>query len=218
MSLVILVPMLGRPHTVAPLLESIRDTCDAHVLFLVTAGDQGVIDAVSDEHHVQVSPQASGDYARKINFGISLTEEDHIFTGACDLKFHPGWYEACLAKMHERIGVVGTNDMGNLGTRNGGHATHMLVARWYVEQHGTIDEPGKFYHEGYPHEFVDNEAYETAKARGMYAHARDSFVEHIHPLHGKAPWDPMYEQMRHRIDVGSVLFRERRLLWRHALR
>lgn len=227
MSLVILVPMLGRPHHVAPLLESIAATTpdEWRALFVLTPGDDEVEAAVQvaagkdgrvDILHV--GPHARGDYSRKINAGIAATDEEHIFTGASDLRFHPGWYEAALAMMTPGIGVVGTNDLGNLGTRNGGHATHFLVTRWYVEQHGTIDEPGKFYHEGYPHEFVDNEAYETAKTRRMYAHARDAIVEHLHPLWGKASWDPMYEQMRHRIDVGSVLFRERRLLWRHGLR
>ena len=110
--------------------------------------------------------------------------------------------------------MVGTNDLGNRGTANGRHATHMLVTREYVERHGTIDEPGKFYHEGYPHELVDDEAVQTARARGAYAHAPDSIVEHLHPLWGKGEWDPLYMQIRARIEEGRVLFQPRRQLWR----
>lgn len=217
MSLVILVPMLGRPHHVAPLHESIRTTCDARVLFLLTPGDDEVLAAVkseTDEGFLFVGPHAPGDYARKINAGIAATTEDHIFTGASDLKFHPGWYEAAVAKLAPGIGVVGTNDLGNRGTANGRHATHMLVTREYVEKFGTIDEPGKFFHEGYPHECVDNEAVETARSRGAYAHAAESLVEHLHPLWGKGEWDETYRQIPDRIEVGQRLFRERRRLWR----
>lgn len=213
--LVILVPMLGRPHHVAPLLESIRATCDARVVFLLSPGDDEVYEVLADEERVVVDwPNGPGDYTRKINHGIAVTAEDHIFTGASDLLFHPGWYEAAAEKLNDQVGVVGTNDLGNVGTANGGHATHFLVARWYVERFGTADEPGKFYHEGYWHELCDNEAYETAKARRRYAHARDSHVEHLHPLWGKAEWDPTYSLMRQRIDEGRLLFLKRRRLWR----
>ena len=214
MSLVVLVPMLGRPHTVTPLLESIRETCTARVLFLLTPGDDDVAAAVAADEYLYVERQERGDYARKINHGIVATTEEHIFTGACDLRFHPGWYEAALAKLGPGIGVVGTNDLGNRGTITGRHATHMLVTRSYVEEFGTIDEPGKFYHEGYPHELVDDEAVQTARARGALAHASQSIVEHLHPLWGKAEWDDVYEAIPGRIRAGQRLFAERRKLWR----
>jgi hypothetical protein len=212
-SLVVLVPMLGRPHHVAPLLESIRATCAARVLFLLTPGDTEVEEAVADEEHDFIDWQ-SGDYGRKINHGIRTTTEEHIFTGASDLRFHPGWYEKAVAKLAPGIGVVGTNDLGNRRTAVGFHATHMLVTRAYVEEFGTVDEPGKFYHEGYPHELVDDEAVGTAKSRGAYAHAVDSIVEHLHPLWGKGEWDETYAAIPERIRIGQRLFKERRPMWR----
>jgi hypothetical protein len=212
-SLVILVPMLGRPHHVAPLLESIRATCDARVLFLLTPGDDDVAVAVEGEEHLTVE-WAPGDFARKTNLGIAATTEEHIFTGASDLRFHEGWYEAACAKLRPGIGVVGTNDLGNRRTAVGRHATHMLVTRTYVQEQGTIDEPGKFFHEGYPHELVDDEAVATARARGAYAHANDSIVEHLHPLWGKGEWDETYAAIPDRIREGHRLFTERRKLWR----
>lgn len=216
MSLVIVVPILGRPQHVAPLYESIRATCDARVLFMLTPGDDAVIEAVkadTDEDFLFVD-WAPGDYARKINAGIKATTEEHIFTGASDLRFHDGWYEACLRKLTLGIGVVGTNDLGNRGTATGRHATHMLVTRAYVEKFGTVDEPGKFFHEGYQHELVDDEAVGTARARGAYAHAADAYVEHLHPLWGKGEWDDFYEGVPDRIRAGQRLFQERRKLWR----
>jgi len=211
--LVILVPMLGRPHHVGPLLESIRKTCQARVVFLLTPGDGEVRAAIGDEQALSVEYQPTGDYARKINTGIAATTEDHIFTGASDLKFHPAWYEEACAKLTPGVGVVGTNDLGNRRTAIGRHATHMLVTREYVERFGTIDEPGKFYHEGYEHEWVDDEAVETAKARGAYAHAPDSHVEHLHPMWGKNDWDETYAAMSIRYRTGLKLFGARRRLW-----
>lgn len=213
MSLVVLVPMLGRPHRVAPLLESIRATCDARVLFLLTPGDHDVVAAVGGEEHLFVDYQPVGDYARKVNRGIAATTEEHIFTGADDLKFHPFWYRHAINKLRPGIGVVGTNDRCNRRTMRGEHATHMLVTRSYVDERGTIDEPGKFFHEGYPHEWCDDEAVETAKRRGAWAHARDSIVEHLHPMNRKAPMDALYAAQGERMAAGRGLYVERRRMW-----
>lgn len=213
MSLVVLVPMLGRPHRVTPLLTSIRATCDARVLFLLTPGDHDVIAAVGDEQHLFVDREPAGDYARKINRGIAATTEEHIFTAADDLKFWPFWYQHAVRQLRPGVGVVGTNDRCNRRTMRGEHATHMLVTRSYVDQHGTIDEPGKFFHEGYPHEWCDDEAVETAKRRGAWSHCRDSIVEHLHPMNRKAPMDPMYAAQGERMVAGRVIYQERRRLW-----
>lgn len=213
--LVVLVPILRRAHRVAPLLESVRSTCDARVLFVCTVDDQAVLDAVDEAgaERMQIPWQSTGDYARKINVGIAATTEPLIFTGADDLAFQPGWLRAARARLRPGIGVVGTNDRCNRRTIRGEHATHMLVTRSYVEQFGTIDEPGKFYHEGYPHEFCDDEAVATAKLRGAFAHARDSIVEHLHPMTGRAPTDELYDGQAARMVLGRPIFEQRRALW-----
>lgn len=155
----------------------------------------------------------SGNYATKINSGVEYTDEPFIFTGADDLEFHPGWYAKALEKMTKDIMVVGTNDLCNPAVIAGMHATHFLVKREYFAQ-GTIDEPYKLLHEGYEHEWVDNEFIETAKARGVYAHADEAVVEHLHPMVGKAPMDQLYEGSQGRIQRGGQLFMQRQLLWR----
>lgn len=209
--LCILVPMLGRPHTVEPLLDSIHEaTPTARVLFLVSPEDYEVHDAIGDHERLTI-PWRPGDYQRKINEGYRHTAEPLLFTGACDIRFHPGWFEACLARLSGQIGVVGTNDLCNSRTRLR-HSTHSLVTRDYADR-GTIDEPRTIYHEGYPHELCDDELVETAKRRGAYAHARDAHVEHLHPMNGGAPMDELYAQQAERILAGRALFRERRRLW-----
>lgn len=214
--LVVVVPMLGRPHRVLPLLASLDETApDARILFALSPHDHEVLKAVAKagREHIAVPHQRGGDYQRKINAGIRTTAEPLIFTAADDLRFHPGWVQAARAKLRPGIGVVGTNDLCSPRVIRGEHATHMLVTRDYVERHGTIDEPGKFFHEGYPHEWCDDEAVETAKKRNAWAFAADSIVEHLHPMAGKAPTDALYAQQPIRLVQGRRLYKRRRRLW-----
>jgi len=212
---VVLVPMLGREHRVAPLLASLSASCDARPLFLLSQHDEPVRAAVEamGADHVTVPGPGPGDYARKINTGLRESTEPLLFLGADDLHFHPGWLEAATAKLAPGIGVVGTNDLGSKRVMAGIHATHSLVTRTYAETFGTIDEPGKILHEGYPHEYVDDELVGTAKHRKAWAFAFDSRVEHLHPAWGKAPVDAMYGQQRRRMAQGRPIFEARKHLW-----
>lgn len=213
--LAILVPMLGRPHRIVPLLASIRAaTPEAFVLFLVTPDDSQVrreVIRVGCEQ-LSVPRRPTGDYARKINTGYRATTQPHLFTAADDLHFHPGWYEAAVAKLAPGVGVVGTNDLGSPRVMAGDHSTHSLVTREYADL-GTIDEPGKIYHEGYVHEWVDDELVGTAKRRGAWAFAFDARVEHLHPNWGKSPTDKMYANQRARMRAGHATYIKRSRLW-----
>jgi hypothetical protein len=86
--LVILVPVLRRPHNVRPLPESIRATTpDARVLFIADPGDT--------EEHAAIAAKGAemqivkGNYAKKINRGIAATDEPLIFQGADDIASGP---------------------------------------------------------------------------------------------------------------------------------
>jgi glycosyltransferase involved in cell wall biosynthesis len=211
--LAIIVPMLRRAHRVKPLLESIRGTCDARVVFAVTPDDSAVIEALRGEETIVVPWEPRGDYARKCNQGVAHTTEPLLFFAADDLLFHPGWFEAATAKLTPGIGVVGTNDLGNPRVIRGRHATHCLVTRDYIVQHGTIDESGKVMHEGYVHEFVDDELVGTAIRRRAWAFAKDSHVEHLHPHWGKCVTDELYDAQAARLKASRPLFRQREKLW-----
>jgi len=214
---VVLVPMLGRAHRVAPLVESLTATTPtARLLFCCTPRDVDVLAAIgaAGAAHIVVPHLPVGDYARKINAGYRSTSEPLIFTGACDLRFHPGWLEAAKAQLRPGIGVVGTNDLGNPRVLAGDHATHFLVTRAYADQHGTIDGPGQVMAECYPHEYVDDEMVGTAQMRGAWAMAIDSVVEHEHPDWGKAPFDDLYLQQRRRMTLGRRVYNRRRWRWK----
>jgi glycosyltransferase involved in cell wall biosynthesis len=209
---VILVPVLRRPQRVQPLLTSVAETTPQphRVLFICDHDDvdeQRAIRAAGAEMLI-----CSGSYAIKINAGAEATDEPLVFLGADDLRFHRRWLETALTALTGDVGVVGTNDLGNRRVRVGRHATHNLVTRDYIAR-GTIDEPGKVLHEGYRHNFCDDELVQTARLRRAWAFARRSVVEHLHPDWGKAQDDDVYRYGKQTFEIDRGLFRERRALW-----
>jgi glycosyltransferase involved in cell wall biosynthesis len=215
---VIVVPVLRRPHRAAPLVESVAAaTPEPHrVLFVASPDDLAEQEAVKHagaDLLVVDRPAGPGDYARKINAGVRATNEPLILFGADDLHFHPDWLPEAAAFLNDRTLVVGTNDLGNRRVLAGKHSTHPLVARSYIEQHGTIDGPGVALHEGYHHNWVDNEFCATAQRRRVWAFARRSVVEHLHPSWEKAPDDAVYRLGRRSFERDREYFRERRRLW-----
>lgn len=213
MKLVLLVPVLRRPHRVAPLLRSAKETADCRVLFICDPDDEAEITAVKKARAEHFT--LAGNYAEKINAGVRATREPLIFLGADDLRFHPGWLEAAQAKLEPGIGVVGTNDLCNPRTFEGDHSTHSLITREYARR-GTVDDPDCLLHEGYEHEYVDDELIGTAKARGAYAHAQDAIVEHLHPMAGKARSDALYAAQGQRMRRTRHIFDARLPLWTSA--
>lgn len=216
----VLVPVLGRPGRVEPLVASLEAAsavipCTAY--FLVSQGDGAELEAVrrSGSKAIEVGwPAGKADYARKMNLGVAETDEPFVFFGADDLHFHPGWAERAVAAWYEtQCCVIGTNDMGNSRVTQGDHSTHSLVDRDYLACHGTIDEPGRLLHEGYWHNFVDDEFIQTAKARGTYYQAKDSRVEHLHPDWGKGPQDATYRRGKEHFNDDRRHFQSRQPLW-----
>lgn len=196
--LVILVPALGRPHRVEPLLDSIAEnTSTSHrVLFICDPDDfeqqRACHDAGVDVMLLRPIHPA-GPYAAKVNAGCRASTESLIFLGADDLHFHEGWLEAALEHVDVGAQVVGVNDMISRRIDRRDHATHFLITRAYAELPTVDGRPGPL-HDGYSHWFVDDELTATAQMREVYAYARDSLVEHLHPMNGKAPMDATYER------------------------
>lgn len=214
---VALVPVLHRPWRIDPVLRSFEaGTPGPHrLLFIVSESDRAVQAAVQEAggQALVVEDWRHGDYPRKIQAGFDATTEPLIFTGADDLAFHPGWLDHAVAKLRAGVGVVGTNDQCNKRVMRGEHATHLLITRAYVTEHGTIDQRGQVMHTGYWHECCDDELVQTAMARGAWAFAADSIVEHLHPDVGKAPVDAMYAAQAVRLRQGRALLNQRRPLW-----
>lgn len=217
---VLLVPVLRRPHRVAPLLESIdQATPEPHrVLFILSPDDEAEHDAVrasgADWLTMDESYVGKGDYAKKINQGYVHSTEPLLFLGADDLRFHHGWLDRAVSRLGGTVHVVGTNDLGNARVMAGEHSTHSLVTRDYVDVFGTVDEHAKVLHEGYRHNFCDTEFVGTAIRRKAFAFAADSVVEHLHPHWGKAEHDHVYKIGQRTFERDRMTYATRRRLWR----
>lgn len=218
-SIAVIVPVLGRPQNAQPLVDSFTASVpDAELVFVASRSDHEQRQACLRAGKVALladwEPEP-GDYARKIQLGYESTGAPYVLCGADDLRFHPGW-DAELLRIAEEfdVGVIGTNDLGNQQTVAGRHSTHPLVARCYIDERGGyVGGEGRVYFDGYDHQMVDLELIQTAQARGCYAHAHRSVVEHAHYLWRKAPDDDTYRKGRRATAADRRLFESRRQLW-----
>lgn len=196
----ILIPVLGRGHLIAPLVENIHQATvvEHEIVFICTAGDSAESDCIrSGEWTISVEWEPGrGDFAKKINHAYGRCESDWFFQGATDLRFVAGWDEEALRVAKAwRSGVIGTNDLGNPLVTRGQSSTHTMFSREYIEKFGgTFDDSGIVFSEQYDHQFVDTEFVELAKLRKQFRAARRSVVEHLHPHWNKGEMDSTYEK------------------------
>jgi glycosyltransferase involved in cell wall biosynthesis len=219
--LVILIPVLRRPQNVGLLVTSITKNSGGYeLLFIASPNDKEEIDELENQKQQYVVMDGlytnRGDYARKINRGFKEIEADWYFLGADDLRFHTGWFEeAMIIHAETNACVIGTNDMGNPAVIKGNHSTHSLVLRDYIKEcGGSYNEPGRIYHEGYRHNFVDTELVATAKSREAWAFSSKSLVEHLHPDWKKGHKDDVYELGKSGWYDDQKLFEKRSGLWK----
>jgi glycosyltransferase involved in cell wall biosynthesis len=213
----IVVPVLNRTQNIAPLIRSVETaTPEPHrLLFVVDETDRAELAALRDiGADTLVVPRTHISYPHKVNAAYLATSEPLLFLAADDVRFHPGWLTAATAKLSATVAVVGTNDLGNARTIDGTHSTHTLVTRAYCDDPGGAHgEPGSVMHAGYSHWFCDDELVGLAQARGVYAAATDSVVEHMHPYHAKAARDATYARGERRRAQDRRLHNKRARLW-----
>lgn len=212
--IVVVMPVLGRPGHAAEAYEQAmgaqRDV-PYRVVFVPTEGDDAEIRACrATGADVLVSPVEG--WAAKLNYAFRRTSEPWLLCGADDLCFCPGWADVALERAGG-AGVVGTNDLANARVQAGTHSTHPLIARWYAEEYGTIDQPGLVAHPGYRAWFADDELVQTARARRAWVFVRGCHVEHLHPHYGKADDDATYRLGQAASTADRLLFEQRRPLW-----
>ncbi len=198
----VVVPVLGRPHRVAPLVESFRASMarDATLYFVADDTDADELAAIRDVAQAGTDVQLIVadelvTFPRKANLAYQVTAEPWLFLCGDDVHFHRGWLWKALREARDRYSLVATNDGFNPRVLRGDHATHPLIRRAWVEERGASwDGPGTLCHEGYRHWFVDEEWTTRAKIDRVFTWARHSMVEHLHHLAGKAEIDNTYRQ------------------------
>ena len=217
----VLVPVLGRPQNVQPLIEAFKATTAAYQIhFLCTWGDEEQITACMEVDaltHICCEPGRS-EYPQKMNVGYALTDRPFLLLAADDLSPEPGWDTEALKVAEETgAGVIGTNDMANGYVMAGIFSTHSLVRRRYVTEMGaSLDGPGTLIHEGYDHNFSDRELCGLAQARGEWAFAKNARILHRHPLWKSAPWDKTYRKGLATFHEDQALFLSRASEWGYA--
>lgn len=219
--LAVLVPVLNRPANAGPLAlnwsnDGRPDDDDWSVLyFLVNGHDRDELEAVIEaseyaEVDYLVVPDDCVTWPQKINYGAANLPADWYLLAADDIRFTPGWWDATARlRKNKRVGVIGTNDLGNPRVAAGQLVIHPLVRATYIRDYGTVDEPGKVVHDGYHHWCCDDELLWTAKSRDAYVYCADAVIEHLHPYWGKGEMDATYAKGEANADADMALWRER---------
>jgi glycosyltransferase involved in cell wall biosynthesis len=209
----VIVPVMRRPHRVAPLIESLRNsTDDARIVFVADHDDTDEIDAIYDAGaYVVINHGDVKTFAAKVNIGYRATSEPWLLFVGDDVEFHLDWLEAAIDTAGDTWHLIATNDLRNQAVMAGQHATHPLMRRTWIDTHGASwDGPGTVAHEGYRHWYVDNEWTCVAQHARVFNFAFDSIIEHHHPI-----WDPgvanddVYELGQRNAQLDHELFAAR---------
>lgn len=213
----VIIPTYGRADRLARVAANIAENTEtAHrVVFAVEVDDTASIDVAAELDVDVVVNERKANYSGAITTAYLATPAEHVFAGADDLNFHPGWDIPALALMDDWTMVVGTNDLLNPYVTAGLHATHYLVDRRYLDEvGGVIDEgPGSFLFDGYDHTYTDTEFIGTAKMRARFRPCFDSVVEHMNAWSPKGEIDATARKTMRAIDADSKLYDSRRDLW-----
>lgn len=211
-SVAILVPVLNRPHRVEPLLQSIAAATEVPHRVIFGCSDQPTVDELDrlGAWYIRDEGGAEGTWPKRINRLFTHVLEPYILTGADDLAFRPGWFEAAMIAMSQLpdgSGVVGVNDLHNPAS------VHFIMCRKYIEKFGGAMEPGVPACDLYEHQYTDDDIRASAIFHGRWIIAKDSVIEHLHVGAGKAPMDETYRMGEASSAQGHAVFQSRAHLW-----
>jgi hypothetical protein len=197
-----------RAHRIASVVQSIAESTEDYSIVVIAA--TGECADAAKELPVTLLEDSGGTWPQRINAGYRITNEPYIFTGADDLAFRPGWFQAAMRVMETIDGVVAVNDLMNMA------GVHYLISKNFIETiGGVIDQPpGVIACESYTHQYVDDEIRATAIFRNRWGGVvRDSIVEHLHPGLGKSESDLTYQIGEASGSQGYQVFQSRAHLW-----
>ena len=205
----VIVPVLERPQNAEPFMRSLRATTGLATVYAVCNVDEDA-EAWAQAGAEVIRTEAIS-FPEKVNVAYPQTSAPWVFLCGDDVAFRPGWWDH-VQRVASTTGanVVGTNDLANPLVLSGDHATHMAISRSYIDETGASwDGPGVVCHEGYRHQFVDDEILTAAKQRNTWAPCLASFVEHHHPLWGNAEDDETYRRGARHEGKDKALFIKR---------
>ncbi len=190
----IVVPVMRRPQNAERFTKSLRESdADAEVFAVYDAEDAATREAWEAAGAWMVLAETGESYACKVNWAFQFVTTPWVFICGDDVIFDPEWFKPIryIINRQPEIRVIGVPD-GSGSTAD--FAPHFLLAADYVTERGASwDGPGVVCHEGYRHNYVDNEIIDVAKKRGVWHLCRTSLVEHLHPAWRKGEWDEVYK-------------------------
>jgi hypothetical protein len=190
--LLVVVPTRGRPQSVAPIIEAWDETgaCDdADLLFVVDADDP----RLGEYRAAPVAPWLRMEVADrwqpmvpKLNMVAAQQAGTYFAVGFAGDDHRPrskGWARTMLAALADLgTGVVYGNDLLQ-GQR--------LASSWVMTS-DIVRTLGRMVPAPVEHMACDNAVMALAGEAGCLAYLPDVVIEHLHPLAGKAEWDPGY--------------------------
>lgn len=219
----IIVPTLGRPHLLEPLLENIAAVTPPvyRVVFVVDPEDDPsweVMGRVFRDHPEAMAIEHAGTYPVKTNRGVAMSDSEFVALVNDDVVFHEGWWELARSALRRGVDVIGPSDT-TPATEGGQAVTMPIVRRSYIQSPGGAwGERGKALHEGYHHNFSETELWELARFREVARYISRCVIEHRHPDWGTAGIDETYRKGAHTgWAEDEALFNQRREEWLAAL-
>jgi len=197
--LLVVVPTRGRPHAVVPIVEAWNVTGawdDAELLFVVDADDPTLPnyrDALAlarpDGWPAPAGLMVADRWqplVPKLNEAVAAHVDDYFALGFAGDDHRPrsaSWARTMLAALVDMgTGVVYGNDLLQ-GKR--------LASSWVMTS-DIVRTLGRMVPAPVEHMACDNAVMALAGEAGCLAYLPDVVIEHLHPLAGKAEWDPGY--------------------------
>lgn len=199
-SLVVIVPSRGRPHSVAGLAEAFLDTAhdrDTRLWITIDSDDPDLgryRDAVAlvDDQRVVVTTVLGGYMAAALNEAAMTAVGDPAvdavgFMGDDHRPRTGGWDTAYLGTLAEMggAGIV----YGDDGLQSEALPTQCAMSASIVRTLGWMCPPTL------RHLWIDNFWLDLGRTAGCLRYLPDIVVEHMHPYNGKAEMDAGYERV-----------------------
>lgn len=208
MSLAIFVPTMYRAHNLQRLFDSINATTKCDIFGMCPMDDYDSQNLLGLYCDAWWADEGDMRYVKRIEFMYHQTTADWFLTGSDDIVFHDHWLTDAIEYM-EDYSVIGFEDLCNPNLPG----TNFLIRRKYIEeQSGVIDSPNTVFHQGYFHNFCDNELVGTAKKRDEFAKC-PGVIEHRHHTVGKADNDHVYDIAQQHFHQDAELCHSREHLW-----
>jgi hypothetical protein len=190
MKMAVIVPSRGRPEAMAELLEECQNTC---------SGDTRIVCRVDDDDPELAGYRAAVPYhlyvGKRIGLGASINEMAADWVDKADVIGFMGddhrprtlhWDVRIMEQIkRDPFAVVYGNDLFQ------GHnlASQVFMGSELVRRLGFFNPPG------IKHMYIDNFWMTLGTNLGTLTYLDDVWIEHMHPLAGKAKWDRGYRDV-----------------------